>query len=123
MSVDIEQEKQGRIVEVHVDGKLAEEDYERFVPEVERAIDKHGKIRVLVDMHDFHGWESAALWEDLKFGLHHFTDIERIAFIGEKGWEHGMAAFCRPFTSAKIRYFDRSEAEAGRRWIQEEQVQ
>ena len=26
--------------------------------------------------------------------------------IGDKKWESGMAGFCKPFTGAKIRYFD-----------------
>jgi hypothetical protein len=28
-----------------------------------------------------------------------------------------MAKICRPFTSAKIRYFDLSDVEAAREWI------
>ena len=57
------------------------------------------------------------LWEDIKFDLKHFADIERLAIVGEKRWEQGMAAFCRPFTSAKIRYFDHSRIEEAREWI------
>jgi hypothetical protein len=30
-----------------------------------------------------------------------------------------MAAFCKPFTSAAIRYFDTSEAEKARQWVHE----
>jgi hypothetical protein len=120
MAVNLDLEKDGKILAVHVSGKLTKEDYERFTPEAERAIGKHGKIRVLFDLHDFHGWKAAALWEDMKFGLHHFKDIERLAIIGEKAWEHGMAAFCKPFTAAEIRYFDRSEAAMGERWVREE---
>jgi hypothetical protein len=120
MSVQLDQTTGGRILEVHVSGTLTKGDYERFTPAAEQAIDEHGKIRVLFDMHDFHGWNAAALWEDVKFGLHHFKDVERIAVVGERAWEHGAAVFCRPFTAAEIRYFDRSESEAGRRWIREE---
>ena len=29
-----------------------------------------------------------------------------------------MAVFCKPFTSAQIRYFDRTEAQAARAWIE-----
>jgi hypothetical protein len=120
MAVNLDREKEGKILEVHVGGKLTKEDYERFTSEAEQAISKHGRIRVLFDMHDFHGWKTAAQWEDMKFGLHHFKDIERLAIIGEKAWEHGMATFCKPFTTAEVRYFDRSEAEAGRRWVRKE---
>jgi hypothetical protein len=122
MAFDFEHERSGQILEVHVSGKLTKEDYERFTPEAERAIARHGTIRVLFDMYDFHGWKAAALWEDMKFGLRHFKDIDRIAIIGEKAWEHGLAAFCKPFTAAEIRYFDRSDAETGRRWLREESV-
>jgi hypothetical protein len=30
-----------------------------------------------------------------------------------------MATFCRPFTTAKIRYFDQSQAAAARQWIEQ----
>jgi len=29
-----------------------------------------------------------------------------------------MAVFCRPFTSAKVRYFDRSAIDEARTWIE-----
>jgi len=119
MSVNLDSEMEGKVLEVHVKGKLTKADYERITPEAERAIGKHGKIRVLFDMHDFHGWNAEALWEDMKFGLQHFRDIERLAIIGERPWQHGMAAFCKPFTTAEVRYFDRSDAERGQRWLRE----
>jgi len=34
------------------------------------------------------------------------SDIERIAMVGETKRQHGMSLFCKPFTAAKIRYFD-----------------
>ena len=75
------------------------------MPEFERLVRKHGKLCVLFDMTGFHGWEAAALWEDIKFDIKHFADIERLAMVGEKKWQQGMATFCKPFTKATIRYF------------------
>lgn len=106
------------IVEVRVDGKLAKKDYETFVPEIERILQK-GKIRILLELVDFHGWTAGALWEDTKFAAHHFKDIERIAIVGDKLWEKGMAVFCRPFTTAIVQYFDRDQIEEARKWIWE----
>ena len=54
----------GKILEIHVQRKLTKEDYEMFVPEVERLIAQHGKLRILFDMEDFHGWSAGALWKD-----------------------------------------------------------
>ncbi len=118
MSVKIDEKNGGKVLEVKLNGKLTKEDYKHFVPEVERLVKMHGKIRVTVYMHDFHGWTIGGLWEDIKFDLKHGGDIELLALIGETKWEHGMAAVCKPFTKAKIRYFDQSAAKNAYDWIE-----
>jgi hypothetical protein len=117
MSIRLNEENGGKVLAVHVSGKLAKVDYEDFVPEFERLVQQHGKLRVLFDMTDFHGWEAGALWEDIKFDIKHFADIERLAMVGEEKWQKGMATFCRPFTKATIRYFDQGDAAKARRWL------
>ncbi len=107
----------GKVLEVQMTRKLTKEDYEYFGPTVERLVKEHGKIRMLVEMHDFHGWTAGGLWQDIKFDARHFKDIERIAMVGETKWQHGMSVFCRPFTAAKIRYFEHSQMEEARAWV------
>jgi hypothetical protein len=118
MSVDMHEE--GKILAVKLTGKLTKEDYEQLLPEVERLVKEHGKLRMLVQMRDFHGWTAGALWQDIKFDLKHFRDIERLALVGEKAWESGMAVFCKPFTTATIRYFDESDTAQAEAWIHAE---
>ena len=108
-----------RLLEVHLTGKLTKEFYEDFVPKVEEQIAQHGKLRILLIMHDFHGWTAGALWEDLKFDMKHWKDIERLAMVGESKWQHGMSVFCKPFTKATVRYFDQAEIDEARQWIAE----
>jgi hypothetical protein len=120
MTLEFREESDGKIIAVSVSGKLTKTDYERFVPETERLIRQYGTIRILFEMHDFHGWEAGALGMDIKFDVKHFKDIERLAIVGEKAWEHGMAVFCRPFTTAMIHYFDCSQAAEARAWIEAE---
>ncbi len=117
MSLVMDEKTVGNVLEVHVTGKLRREDYERFTPEVERLIGQHGKVRILFDMHDFHGWEPAAAWEDLKFDGRHFRDIERVAFVGETTWQKMMSVVCRPLTTAKLRFFERSQEAEARAWL------
>jgi hypothetical protein len=119
MPIQLNEEDGGSLVAVHVTGKLVKADYAQFVPEFERLVKLHGKLRVLFDMTGFHGWELGALWEDIKFDVKHFGDIERLAMVGETKWQHGMAAFCKPFTKAKIQYFDHSAAAEARKWLDE----
>ena len=100
-------------------GKLQDEDYKTFVPVIDAAIVKHGKVRLLAVFHDFHGWDLHALWDDIKFSTTHCTKIDRIALVGEKTWEKWMAKVCKPFTMAKIHYFEASEIEAAKAWLAE----
>lgn len=119
MSVELHEESGGKILILSLSGKLAKDDYALFAPEVERAVQDHGKVRMLVRMIDFHGWTLGAVWEDVKFDLHHFAHIERLALVGDKRWEAGMAVFCKPFTTAKVRYFDVTTADEADAWIHE----
>ncbi len=120
MALNMQVDSSGKSLEVHVNGKLSKEDYDQFVPEVERLIQQQGKLRILFEMHDFHGWNAGALWQDIKFDLKHFNDIERLAMVGEKRWQAGMSKFCRPFTTAKIRYFEHDKLDEARAWLSEE---
>ena len=119
MADSIEIVASGNVLEVAVTGRLTKEAYQKLVPVVDKQIKDHGKLRILFVMRDFHGWTAGALWEDTKFDLKHWRDIERLAVVGESKWEQGMATFCKPFTTAKIKYFDQSQLDAARAWIAE----
>ena len=66
---------------------------------------------------DFHGWDIAALWEELKFDLKHLTDIELLAVVGDKQWEKWMTVFSQPFTLADVKYFDVTDYVPAKDWI------
>lgn len=119
MSFDLTESMDGKLINVTVSGKLTKEAYQAFVPKTEEAIKKFGKVRVLFVMNDFHGWDAGALWEDMKFDIKHFAHIERLAIVGETKWEQGMAVFCRPFTTAKLKYFDHKDLDQAQKWIAE----
>ena len=119
MPIKFEDENEEKVLVIQVSGKLAKADYVYFAPEFERLIQLNGKMRVLFNLAGFDGWEAGALWEDIKFDVKHFADIERLAMIGEKKWQHGMATFCKPFTKANIRYFDHAKAADALLWLNE----
>ena len=108
-----------KVLAFKMSGKLHDEDYKTFVPLVDGAIAAQGKARILAQFHDFHGWDAHALWDDIKFATTHCTKIERIALVGDKKWEQWMANVCKPFTMAKLRYFDVSQMDAARAWLNE----
>jgi hypothetical protein len=117
MPSQLNEEDGGKVLVVHVRGQLKKADCAHFVPEFDQLVQQHGKLRVLFNMAGFHGWDAGALWEDIKFDIRHFSDIERLAMVGETKWQHGMATFCKPFTKATVQYFDLADATEARRWL------
>ena len=117
MPLHVTEEVHGKVLEVHLTGKLERADYDQFVPATEKLVREYGRIRILVILHDFHGWKAGALWEDLKWDVKHFADIDRVAVVGERTWQEWMTVFCRPFTTAKVRYFEQAQLQEARAWV------
>jgi hypothetical protein len=119
MPIQSKEENDGKVLIVYVTGHLVKQDYQQFVPEFERLLRQHGKLRVLFDVTGLHGWDGSAMWEDIKFDIKHFADIERLAMVGEKRWQHVMAMLFKPFTKAVSRYFDEADRPEARKWLDE----
>ena len=84
MPIQFTEEKGGKLLVIHLSGKLEVADYELVVPECERLIRQHGKLSILFEMAEFKGWDAGALWEEIKFDIEHFADIKRVAMVGDK---------------------------------------
>lgn len=118
MAIELNPKPEDKTLEIKCSGKLTAEDYHHFEPAVEEMTGS-GKIKILFEMHDFHGWDMGAMWEDIKFATKHCTDVEKIALVGEKSWEKWMAMICKPFTLAKVKYFDTGQSDDARQWLGE----
>jgi hypothetical protein len=106
----------GDIIGFHLSGKLTDDDYQKtFVPELEQAVEQWGKINLLLEMEDFHGWDAHALWDDFQVGLKYNDAIVRIAMVGDRTWEEWMAKLLKFFTKAEVKYFE--HARDHRAWI------
>jgi universal stress protein A len=108
----------GNIFAFQAIGKLTEEDYDRFLPELEESIRRHGRISLLVELVDFQGWEPRAAWEDFRFGLSHDRDFDRIAIVGDKRWEQVIIALANLVTRSRMRFFHRDEMQQAWDWLE-----
>jgi hypothetical protein len=108
-----------KVVGLKLSGRLHDDDYKQFVPSMETILTAEGKVRLFIQLEDFHGWDLHAAWDDLKFSLKHYSDFERIAMVGDRKWEKWMAHFCKPFTKAKVMYFGGSQIDAAWKWLRE----
>ena len=72
-----------------VTGKVTEEDFKAFEPQLKFAIDQRKKrpIGILADITEMDSIDLAARWEELRF-LHKYSEhIARVALVGAKPWE------------------------------------
>ena len=99
--------------------KLHDADYKVFVPEIEALIERKGKVRLLLQFEDFHGWDLHAAWDDITFDIKHYHDLERIALVGNPGWKEWMVKLSKPFTAAEIMFFSTDEIDAAWDWLLE----
>jgi len=115
--INLEEEEQKKIISITFKGKADKADYDLLVPQLETIIHKGGRIRILVELRDFEGWTLGAFWEDAKFGLKHIRHIEKIAVVGEGKWKTAMTLFVKPFTTARVKYFDAGQMADAEKWV------
>ena len=116
MPIILSEDPGTKVLNVRVSEKFTHADYQQFAARFEALLKQHGKLNVLFEMVNFHGWEVAAVWDDLKFDAKHFSDIQRLAMVGDKQWEHAMSVLAQLFTTATIRYFDSAAINEARVW-------
>ncbi len=87
------------------------------MPTLEALIKDVGKVSILLELENFHGWELAAALDDYRFGKEHDKDFERIAIVGDKAWMHWLVTLARPFVDGEVRYFDHDEIQQAWDWL------
>jgi universal stress protein A len=103
-------------------GKLTDEDYQAFLPKLTTLNHKYGPLSLLIELEDFKGWEAKAAWADMKYGIEHDNDFNRIAIIGETIWQKWMTSLSNVASHTKARFFKRDELSQAWDWLREAEV-
>jgi len=113
IGIAIKRSKKNIFIEVTMLGKLKHEDYQLFVPMIDKAL-KNAKgleVDLLVDMRGFKGWELLAAWDDMKFGVKYRNAFDKMAIVGNKKWEEDSVAMMSHLMKGKSKFFkDRDKA-------------
>ncbi len=116
-------ESTGNVVGYRASGKLTEDDYKTLIPILEQLIEESGKIRFLLYLEDFHGWEMKAAWDDFVFGLKHRNDIERLAMVGDRKLEKLSTDLMKPFKEGEVKFFQTVKLQEAWAWLRQESLQ
>jgi len=111
--------QEDNIVAFLLSGRLSHADYQAFLPRLEELIKVHGRISVLLELTDFHGWDLDAAFDDFRFGMQHQDDFERIAIVGKGILQHWMALMAKPFIRADVQFFNQEQLGEAWDWLRE----
>src|SRR5262245_10847295 len=103
-------------------GKLTRDEYvDTLMLPVYAALERGEQLRLVIVLpDDFHGLDTAALWEDVKaagsVGLKHRSSWRRCAVVTDKDWvRHGVAVFGW-VSPGELRLFEPDELEQAAAW-------
>jgi len=103
-------------IAIQATGTLTSEDYDAVLPDIEKVIEKHGKVRVFIDLEFFNGWEPMAAWKDMAFGVAHWNDVDKLAIVGDAKWEEWTATVSNALMHGEVRHFPTRDRSAALEW-------
>ena len=117
IGIAIKRKKKRLFIEITMSGKLTHEDYQLFVPLVDKALKEAKGLEAdrLIDMKRLKGWEFLAAWDDFKFGVKHRNAFDKMAIIGSKKWEEESVAMMSHLMKGKAKFF--KEREKALSWL------
>jgi len=103
----------------HAPGRLLKKaDHDRIVQVAKEAIAREGKIRALLILEGFEGWERHEGWGNVSFMMEEGRDIEKMAIVGDEKWKDDVIAFtAKGFRPTAIEFFAASRVTAARVWV------
>ena len=119
MSNQILPSQEDDIVHARISGVMTLADQQALETLAKKLIDAGRKVRLLVTLADFEGWEKNEAWgDDLQFQLDYGNDILRIAIIGEHRWKDQALMFVgKGFRDTAIEFFVPDSLDAAKAWV------
>jgi hypothetical protein len=103
------------VVGIVAKGRVTNEDCDKILkPLMETSLKRHDKVRLYYEIGcRFPG----AAWEDLRIGLDHIPQWERVAVVTDVGWVRHTVNALRFLIPGEVRVFGSAEAYKGCAWI------
>jgi hypothetical protein len=103
------------VVDIIAKGRVTNSDCDKILkPAMESTLKRHDKVRLYYEIGcRFPG----AAWEDLRIGIEHIPQWERIAVVTDVGWVRHTVNALRFLMASEVRVFTSFQAPEGRAWI------
>ena len=111
------EESSGNVLGYEARGKLTREELGAILADIEEAIDRFGKVNLLVYLPEIPRPDLGAIGEDLEFARKHTKDIERYAVVGASALLDWVAKLEGPLVGIRIKHFEPDRLEEAWRWL------
>jgi len=117
MGVTIQQEE-GNLSVVRITSLLRKSEMDAALAAEARKWGPATRIKALVIMEDFEGFERGADWGDISFLVRHDHQIEKIAIVADRKWESDALTFAGAgFRQGQVRFFPQNQLAQARAWL------
>jgi hypothetical protein len=106
------------VYRIEASGTLLKSELDQVQAAVAQEIARLGKVRFLLVLRGFNGWERGADWGDLRFYEAFGKDVERIAIVGDEKWREQVRLFIlADVRESPVRFFPSGEIDQARAWL------
>ena len=100
-------------------GAVTAKDYETvIIPAVEAQFARKKKVRFLYHLGpEFTGFEVAAMWDDVRLGLTHFTGWEKMAVVTDVAWIRVTIEAFGLAMPGRVRVFHENGLAEATKWV------
>jgi hypothetical protein len=109
----------GNVLGYEARGKLTKEELGAILADMEEAIDRFGRVNLLVYLPEIPRPDLGAIGEDLEFARKHTKDVERYAVVGGSALLDLVARLEGPLVGIEIKHFEPDRLEEAWRWLRE----
>jgi SpoIIAA-like len=101
-------------------GEVEPADYKTVNAELERALERHPKLRLIHVLDDrFTGYTAGGAWQDALLGLAHPRSFERIAVVTDSESIRRLVNLAGWSIPGQLKLFQNREREQGQAWASE----
>lgn len=103
-------------------GLITAQDYSGSIqPVVEEKLERHDKLKMICVLGDyFDGYSAGAVWDDMSFGLSHFTTFAKLALVTDEEWVRQGAKVFGMLMPTDVMVFQNSQLDQAKAWIAED---
>jgi hypothetical protein len=108
----------GGMLHIRLRGKLDTQSYENEIEDLNRFMQEHDKVRLMIDLRDFDGWQGlGALRDHFALVRGHAAKVARAAIVGDAGWQGMAAQIGKRAFGFDARHYHSDALEVAKAWL------